>query len=880
MIAASTPTLPYPREASLVDLWQQQVQTRPDRIAVIEGQQRATYADLDRWSGALALQLARVGAGPDTRVAVAIDRSIELLVAWLAVLKTSAAYVPLDTDYPAARVSQMLEDAAVTALVGRPQLGEQLPFLSTPRVTFDLASLDREAGTLQSPSIPPTAAAYVMFTSGSTGRPKGAVVSHRAIVQLVRGQSYVPFGPELVFLVIASPAFDAITFEVWGALLNGGRCAIYRATQVDFAELETLIRTHGVTTSFLATRLFNRIVDLRPSTLAGLRHLVIGGEALSPVHIRRALTALPGVALVNGYGPTECTTFACTYPIPGDGRWPGDSVPIGHPLAHTRARVLDASLQPVAAGDEGELYLGGDGLAGGYFRRPDLTAERFVELREHDGSVRRFYRTGDICQLLSDGALVFRGRRDGQVKLRGFRIELEEIETALRHHPAVQEAAVALQPGFGGSPQLFAYVVPAQSRAFSTDRVLRQWISDRLPAYMAPAYYRITSALPLTANGKLDRARLPQWTATELPPDVPYRNPGSATEQILASIWGEALGIKRLGIDRDFFQSGGDSLLALQVTADMERAFRRKFSPGVLFDAPTVAIMAELIGAPDEHWLQPSLRGHGPGAPLFYIPGVFGFTIMPQTLARRLNGICPYCDSLHFPGSRPGEPIFDSVSAIAAELVKQIRACYPGPRYQLAGYSFGGELAFEVAAQLRASGAEVLNVFLLDSMTNVVERQRGLIPGLIATAGFLLTGPTDERRMFLETRFRAMRERIEHGWRRLATFGQRSARTAPALSTRAVKPTLRARRNHQLRPVDTHGVYLRSREQAFSVYYSYADSPTGGWENIFLRGLEVHEFECNHHAFIVEPMISRIADIIVEKLRHESASAAPTHAEA
>ncbi|MCR6656696.1 MAG: amino acid adenylation domain-containing protein [Opitutus sp.] len=552
MTAASAPKLSYPREASLVDLWQQQVQTHPDQIAAIEGKQRATYADLDRWSSALALRLARLGAGPDTRVAVAIDRSIELLVAWLAVLKTGAAYVPLDTDYPAARVSQMLENAAVTAVVGLPQFTEQLPALSLPIVTFDLASLAHDASTFQSPSIPAEAPAYVMFTSGSTGRPKGAVVSHRAIVQLVRGQTYVPFGPELVFLVIASPAFDAITFEVWGALLNGGRCAIYRATQVDFVELETLIRTHGVTTSFLATRLFNRIVDLRPSTLAGLRHLVIGGEALSPVHIRRALAALPGVALVNGYGPTECTTFACTYPIPGDGRWPGDSVPIGHPLAHTVARVLDDSLQPVAPGGEGELYLGGDGVADGYFQRPELTAERFVELRETDGCVRRFYRTGDICQLLPDGALVFRGRRDGQVKLRGFRIELEEIETALRQHAAVQEAAVALQPGFGGSPQLFAYLVPVHARAFSTDRALRQWISARLPAYMAPAHYRITSALPLTANGKLDRARLPQWTATELPPDAPHRDPSSATEQVLAAIWGEALGIKRLGIDRDF----------------------------------------------------------------------------------------------------------------------------------------------------------------------------------------------------------------------------------------------------------------------------------------------------------------------------------------
>jgi amino acid adenylation domain-containing protein len=601
---------PYPRERTVHELFAGQAAARPEAVAVSLGEERLTYGELDRRANRLAHRLLRLGAGPEVPVALYLDRSLDMAVALVAVLKTGGAYVPLDPGFPRQRLAFILAQTGALLVLTREPLRADLP------ADARWLCLDAEDFSAESAGAPPAAGgpdnlAYVMYTSGSTGEPKGVAVTHRAIVRLVRDTRYASFGPEEVFLQAAPLAFDASTFEIWGPLLNGGRLALLPPGPVALEELGEAVARQGVTTLWLTAGLFHAMVE---GPIAGLRHLrqlLAGGDVLSPSHVRRALADLPGCVLINGYGPTENTTFTCCHRMvrPEEA---GTPVPIGRPIANTWAHVVDRAGQPSPAGAPGELWAGGDGLARGYFGRPGLTAERFVP-DPFGAPGGRLYRTGDLARHLPDGTLEFLGRIDQQVKIRGFRIEPGEIEAALAAHPGLEAVAVVPRDAAPGDRRLVAYVVPRPGWVLAFDELLGL-AAERLPAYMVPAAFVALAALPLTANGKVDRRALPapdwaaDWAGRETAPSA--AGPRNTTEELLVRLWAELLGREpgQVAVDDDFFALGGHSLLATRLISRIREDLRVELPLRSLFEAPTPAGFARLVVASREGPEAPPIR--------------------------------------------------------------------------------------------------------------------------------------------------------------------------------------------------------------------------------------------------------------------------------
>ncbi|HEX2081841.1 MAG TPA: amino acid adenylation domain-containing protein, partial [Longimicrobium sp.] len=580
----------YPSERSIHDLFAEQARHTPDAVAVVFEDDSLTYRELDARANRLARYLARCGVGPEVRVGICLERGPELVVAILAVLKAGGAYVPLDPGYPAARLERMLADSAAAVLVTRRSLRDALPASRGVR----LVSLDEEGAEIAAGSadaLESAAAAgglaYVMFTSGSTGTPKGVGVEHRSVVRLVRGARYARFGPDEVVLQAAPVSFDASTLELWGALLNGGRLVLMPGSRPSLAELGGAIQRHGVTTLWLTAGLLQVMVDERLDDLAGVRQLLAGGDVL-PVHaVARVRERFPACRLINGYGPTENTTFTCCHTV-GDA-WSGGPVPIGSPISNTRVYVLDAALRPVPVGVPGELCAAGDGVARGYLGHPAATAEKFVpDPFGRPGG--RMYRTGDRVRWNADGVVEYLGRLDGQVKVRGFRVEPGEIEAALRGHPAVRDCVVMAREDLPGEKRLVAYVAGGAEA-----ETLRIHLRRTLPEHMVPAAFVALDHLPLTPNGKLDRRALP---APELAPaEDRYVAPRTPVEAALAEIWAGVLGVERVGAADDFFAAGGHSLLATRVVSRVRERFGVELPLRALFERPTVAALAEAVEA-------------------------------------------------------------------------------------------------------------------------------------------------------------------------------------------------------------------------------------------------------------------------------------------
>ncbi len=561
----------------------EQARLTPQAVALSWEGGELSYAELDARANRLAHALRRRGVGPEVRVGVALERSPDAIVAHLAVLKAGGAYVPVDPDHPRERLAYLLGDAAVSVTVTRAALADRLP--AGQVLCVDDPSLTHEPEHAPETVTSPENLAYVMYTSGSTGTPKGAAIPHRAIVRLVRDTDFMRLGADEVFLQLAPLSFDAATLELWGPLLNGGRLALAPAGSPSIQQIGEVIARERVTSLWLTASLFHLVVDEHPEALAGVRQLLAGGEALSPEHVRRALEAHPGMRLINGYGPTENTTFTCCHTIPLEDAARG-AIPIGRPVAHTRVYVLDAALRPVPVGVPGELYAAGAGLARGYLDRPAQTADKFVPDPFRPGE--RMYRTGDRARWRADGVVEFLGRVDTQVKIRGFRIEPGEIEAALEAHPDVREAVVLVREDVPGERRLVAYVVGAPA---GLD--LRAYLAERLPPFMLPSAVVMLDALPLTANGKTDRRALP---APELAADA-YVAPRTPVEEVLAGIWEEVLRVERVGADDDFFQLGGHSLLATRVISRVRTALSVEVPLRALFEAPTVAGLAARVEA-------------------------------------------------------------------------------------------------------------------------------------------------------------------------------------------------------------------------------------------------------------------------------------------
>ena len=582
----------YPRERGIHEAFAEQARRRGQAIAADFGGRALSYGELDERSGQLAGYLRSLGIGPGERVAICVEPSPEMVIGLLGILKAGGAYVPIDPDYPEQRISWMLEDSGARVLLSRQGLGRK--FSAVPvkqRVWLDGEwPASCEGGRPHCCAVGAEEVAYVMYTSGSTGKPKGVMVPHRAVNRLVVNSDYVELGAEDVVAQVANCCFDAATFEIWGALLNGSRLVGIEREEVLSAEsFSQELSRHGVTTLFVTTALFNELVRERADIFRALRTVLFGGEECDGRAVRKVMES--GGApqrLVHVYGPTETTTFATWYEVrAGQQSW-GGRIPIGRPIANTEVYIFDGHLNAVPVGVAGEICIGGEGVAKGYLNRPELSAERFIASPFARGQ--RLYRTGDRGRFLADGNIEFLGRLDDQVKIRGFRIELGEIEVAVGSHPAVRQAVVSAREGGRKEKHLVAYVVLAEGQKMAKiSEELGAFLKRKLPDYMVPSAFVVLEKLPLTANGKIDRRALP---APERQAEG-YRAARTPQEEILCGIYAELLSVERVGIDENFFSLGGHSLLAMQLVSRVRSTLGVELSVRTIFEAPTVG---QLIG--------------------------------------------------------------------------------------------------------------------------------------------------------------------------------------------------------------------------------------------------------------------------------------------
>ena len=681
------PLTPYPATQTVHAVFEQQAAKAPDAPALIDGELRLTYGELNKRANRFANYLIKQGHKPGDAIGLYAHRYWPFLTGIIGILKMGGAYVPLDPRDPPARIAML-----------RQQLAGMLP------EKFDAADESTEQPAAAGK---PEGRAYVMFTSGSTGEPKGVVVPHQGITRLVCSTDYVQFDRETVMSQGSNLCFDAATFEIWGALLNGGSLVYTRSdTVLDHLALSDDIKKHGINSMFLTTSLFNQHARQAPEMFAGLRCVVFGGEAADPAMVQRVLEHGRPQSLVNGYGPTETTTFAVCQRIEEvkDSR-----VPIGRPIANCDAFLLDASLKPVPIGVTGEIYIGGPGVALGYLNRPELTAERFVKT-----PFGRMYRTGDFGRWLPDGTIDYQGRIDQQFKLRGFRIEPAEIEALLRLHPAVAQCAVLFRKCPSGDKVIVAYFVRRPGHEPIPDAEFRKYLIENLPQTFMPYQWFWLDALPLTANGKLDQRALPE-PSVEVRPMREYVPARNSTQSHLIEIWQEVFQRKPIGIRDDFFELGGHSLLAAKIVSLISERLGHRLSFGEFFTSPTIENHAlVLTGAKSpvrqSQWV--AIHPSGTKTPVFFFHGDYvGGGFFCKTLAAAIGTDRPFY-AIH-PHGLQGDEVPMTIEAMAAERLQSIRTVQPHGPYLLGGYCNGSLIAYEAARLLRAQGEEVSVVMML-----------------------------------------------------------------------------------------------------------------------------------------------------------------------
>ncbi|HEX7333556.1 MAG TPA: amino acid adenylation domain-containing protein [Pyrinomonadaceae bacterium] len=584
----------YERDQSVHQLVELQAALRPDGVAVVDGANEIRYEELNRRANQLAHYLRKHGVGLETRVGVLMERSAEWIVALLGILKAGGVYVPLDGSYPEQRLCFMLEDAEVKLLLtqrGQPEIvaedeETEVVYLDSGWEWLQSENADNLDNVTEAENL-----AYLMYTSGSTGQPKGVGVPHRAINRLVRNTNYVKFDENDRVAQISNASFDAATFEIWGALANGSRVVVLdKETALSPDELGRKLVDQQISIMFLTTALFNQTALSRPEAFASLKYMIFGGDTVDARAVHRVLAEGKPRHLINAYGPTEGTTFTTAYETQ-DADIDAGTIPIGRAISNTEVWVLDQQGRIAPVGVAGELYIGGDGLALGYLGRPELTAEKFVPHPYSREAGARLYRTGDLVRYRSDGNVEFLRRMDQQVKVRGFRVELGEIESVLNEYWAVVESVVVDSKDSSENTRLIAYVV-LEEGVEATSSELLSFLQEKLPSYMLPAAFITIKEIPLTANGKVDRRALPVPDEIEVEMGADFIAPRNDMEELVAEIWRDILGLTQVGVESNFFDLGGHSLLATRVMNKIRERTGVELPLRVLFESPTVASLA------------------------------------------------------------------------------------------------------------------------------------------------------------------------------------------------------------------------------------------------------------------------------------------------
>ncbi len=847
----STPMPEPPPAGTAHALFAEQARRTPDAVALVAlqasgAERRLSYTELDRRANQLAHYLRRRGVGPETLVAIGLERSPELIISVLGVLKAGAAYLPLDPSYPRDRLAFMLADSRATLLLTDRLLADRLPPQPTGRVMIDAEQerIAREPAFAPADEVGPDALAYLIYTSGSTGTPKGVMVPHRGIGNLALAQRRAfDLDPQSRVLQFASFGFDASVSEIFVTLLSGAALYLPPQRVIDGLELTSLLREAAISAVTLPPSL---LAVLPSDNLPALRTVVTAGEACPPAVAERWAT---GRRLVNGYGPTETTVCATMALLAA----PAGRAPIGRPIEQVQTYVLDRWGRPTPAGVPGELYIGGVGVARGYLGRPDLTAERFVPDPFGATPGARRYRTGDRVRLLASGELEFLDRIDQQVKLRGFRVELGEIEAALLRHPAVRAAAVTIREDSPGNSRLVAYLVPAGTEpADGTE--LRAFLAEQLPAYMLPTAFVALERLPLTPNGKLDRRALPA-------PEQRHTGAQSSAgddeiEQQLVRLWEELFATSPISASDNFFELGGHSLLALQMQARIQQSFGTALPVAALLEAPTIAQLAGRLREATAHEAWPTLitiRAEGSLRPLFLVSPGAGNVLSYQALVEHLDAEQPVY-VLQAPSIRWEQEPYPSIEAMAAHYIATIRASWPEGPYSIGGWSFGGLIAYEMAQQLAAQDAGADLLVLLD--TQVPEALAGFDAELLFTFYAEQLDVAIDRERLLQLSYP---EQLDYffGLVQAAEVLPPELDLATArriLNITRVNATLSER--YALRPYSGPVVFFRARKRD---EHGPKSESLPAWKALCGAGLQVYEIGGTHQTFLTEPYVKTLA---------------------
>lgn len=714
-------TSPYPRERCLHDLFSEQARLHPDRVAVAWRDHRYTYAEVEGLSNSIAATLRDLGLERGAVVAVCQDRSADAIVFMVAVIKAGGVYLALDATLPDERLRFQVEDSGAARVFVDSANAARFATFDVPVSTLDPASWSsrKDRGSAANDPEDAMQAAHLMYTSGSTGRPKGALIPHRAIVRLVRETNYTTLRPDDTVLQLGFLGFDPVFFEVWGTLLAGARLLV-GAEPRNIAGTAALIRAERVTVFFVTPAYFNHLVDFHAEDLVGVRQILVGGETMSRTHARRALEMLPRTEILNTYGPTENATFTTTHSVRLEDC--GGPIPLGRPIANTQVFILDGEMRPVPVGIAGELCASGDGLALAYLNRPELNAQRFItlpgsQLGLGDDTPVRLYRCGDGARWREDGLIDFLGRLDRQIKFRGLRLEPEELESALREHPSIHDAAIALENAGTVEARLVAWIACPRD-PIPSHHELRRHLETRIALSFVPSLFVAVREMPMNTNGKVDFGALRERLASVAPRPGLGSASGEESDALarVLTMMREALGSDALGPDDDFFAAGGHSLLAAKLMARIERAFARRIDAVRSFERPTARRLATLLEEPVGEALPPGLvkwRDGSEGPPLIFAYGIEGHPLNPSALVPHLpENLGVYLLRSADLLDEPGREV--SLEELAARCVSDLIDAFPRGPFRLAGYSFAGTLAFEMAIQLIAQGREVAFLGLID----------------------------------------------------------------------------------------------------------------------------------------------------------------------
>jgi amino acid adenylation domain-containing protein len=710
-------TTAYPQEASLPTLFAVQVAERPETISVVCGEEQLTYGQLDRRSTQLAHYMRRQGVGPETRVGVCLERGVDLLASLLAILKVGGAYMPLDPNAPAAWLASLMDDAAVGLVLTHERHRAVLAFTTGPVVILDEvgAALAHEPSTPVGVPVSSASLAYIMYTSGSTGQPKGTLISQRSVVRLVKTTNYAQLDARQRFLQVAPMAFDASTFEVWGSLLNGATLVVFPPGPPSLEDIGLVLEAEQISTVWLTAGLFHQMVEQQGARLGQVEQVLAGGDVLVPGLVRQLLEQIGRGRVINGYGPTENTTFTCCHVLTTASEIEG-TIPIGRPISNTLGYVVDQARQLVPVGVPGELLIGGEGLAWGYLNQPALTAEKFIPHPFSQAPGARVYKTGDQVRWRDTGVLEFLGRQDNQIKLRGYRIELGEIEAVLSQYPQVHEAVVLCREDVPSGKQVVAYVTTGQEPIEVP--ALRGYLQGRLPGYMVPAAFVVLEKFPLTPNGKVDtRALLALEKKRKRLPASEVNTPLTTLELQLVAIWEQTLGISGIGVYDNFFELGGHSLIAANIFSQIEKIFQRKAPISVLFQAPTIHELASFLSDQgwDPQWSSlVTIQPYGSLPPFFAVPGVGGNVLGYSALSHLLGPDQPFY-AFQSQGLDGKTKPFTSIEEMATHYIREMQTVQPKGPYFIGGGCIGGVIAYEMGQQLYKAGEKVQALILMET---------------------------------------------------------------------------------------------------------------------------------------------------------------------